>query len=555
MNDLPNPLEAKKSGTRILVQPENRFDRIVVRSSEWLNPILVRECRRALKSNQFVTTSGLLLVAALAWSFIGLNHYRNIEMGEGTIDFMTGYFWILLVPLLLIVPVYTFLAIESERTGNLSDLVSLTTMRPSQIILGKVGSALMQVIIYVSMLMPFICFTYLLRGIAPSYLLIGLVFSIVVSFCLISLATLFATAPISRSLRIITLLIFTGIVAFAYFGVGASLSEIQGISRHLFYQNDSVPVIGASMMIVSYAPICLTTAISQMTFRADNRSTMVRVALLLQQGLLLAWLYSTFYLVIDVEFFTYVLAFCAIATIHWIVIAAIMIGEKPEISRRVRRSYPRFFGLRAIWAWMFPGPFRGMMFCLCNVWVIALFFAWLLYFSPFRSEMTAMVGPGRGGARILNSIMMSVVCIGFYVTIYVCLTAIIVRLFRIRLSIGPIFSLAIMVGLIGVITIWSYQLLALQDQRDLQFNTRVIPVGPTIAEFMCVPKMLEYTVRGIFSAYDCFPIFATAASLLLIVIVLGWKELSAVRVKMPERVRQDNLEHQDKVVPFDILTD
>ena len=39
---------------------------------DWLNPILVKEARQALKSRQFVITFGLLLICGWVWSILGL---------------------------------------------------------------------------------------------------------------------------------------------------------------------------------------------------------------------------------------------------------------------------------------------------------------------------------------------------------------------------------------------------------------------------------------------------------------------------------------------------
>ena len=50
----------------------DRAEVLLERGSEWLNPILVKEARQALKSRQFVWTMVLLLVGTLGWTMIGI---------------------------------------------------------------------------------------------------------------------------------------------------------------------------------------------------------------------------------------------------------------------------------------------------------------------------------------------------------------------------------------------------------------------------------------------------------------------------------------------------
>ncbi len=59
----PAPIDAPHGG---------RIDAALEWLGERFNPILVKEARQALKSRQFVLTFGLLLIAAWAWSLIGL---------------------------------------------------------------------------------------------------------------------------------------------------------------------------------------------------------------------------------------------------------------------------------------------------------------------------------------------------------------------------------------------------------------------------------------------------------------------------------------------------
>src|SRR3954464_9359399 len=79
------------------------------RAGEWLNPLLVKECRQALKSKWFALIFALVLIACWAWSIFGV-----ARMGPDAAyqsygpDMFYGYYWILAVPLIIIIPFAAF---------------------------------------------------------------------------------------------------------------------------------------------------------------------------------------------------------------------------------------------------------------------------------------------------------------------------------------------------------------------------------------------------------------------------------------------------------------
>src|SRR5207244_7068662 len=75
------------------------------------------------------------------------------------------YYTILAFALFVVVPYAAFRSLAAEREDNTYDLLSITTLRSRQIISGKLGSAVLQMAVYFSAIMPCLAFTYLLRGI------------------------------------------------------------------------------------------------------------------------------------------------------------------------------------------------------------------------------------------------------------------------------------------------------------------------------------------------------------------------------------------------------
>src|SRR3982750_91590 len=73
------------------------------KAGEWLNPLLVKECRQALKSKWFALIFAIVLVACWVWSIIGVARmgpdaaYQNYGP-----DMFFGYYIILAAPLMII---------------------------------------------------------------------------------------------------------------------------------------------------------------------------------------------------------------------------------------------------------------------------------------------------------------------------------------------------------------------------------------------------------------------------------------------------------------------
>ena len=76
-----------------------------------------------------------------------------------------GYYAVLSVPLLIVVPYAAFRSLAGEWEDGTFELLSITALSARQIVTGKLASAILQMMVYYSALAPCIAFTYLLRGI------------------------------------------------------------------------------------------------------------------------------------------------------------------------------------------------------------------------------------------------------------------------------------------------------------------------------------------------------------------------------------------------------
>jgi hypothetical protein len=158
----------KESHTAPPAERSAAWDRVetsLERLGEQLNPILVKEARQALKSKQFAVTFTLLLLCGWGWSLLGIAMLSpGVYYAPAGPFMLVGYYFVLAVPLLVVVPFAAFRSLASEREDGTYELLSITALSPRLIVTGKLGSALLQMMVYYSALSPCIVFTYVLRG-------------------------------------------------------------------------------------------------------------------------------------------------------------------------------------------------------------------------------------------------------------------------------------------------------------------------------------------------------------------------------------------------------
>ena len=121
------------------------------RAGEWLNPILVKEARQALKSRQFVVTFGLVLLYSWGVSIVGLAMIGPEATYGANGPVMFGWYYAgLAFCLLIVVPFGAFRSLAVEQEERTYELLSITALKPRQIVSGKLGSAVVQMLVYLS---------------------------------------------------------------------------------------------------------------------------------------------------------------------------------------------------------------------------------------------------------------------------------------------------------------------------------------------------------------------------------------------------------------------
>ncbi len=524
-----------------------RIEAWLERTGERLNPILVKEARQALKSRQFTITFTLLLIAAWIWSLGGIvTLMPDVYYSSNGRYMLTGYYFILAFPLLLIVPFAAFRSLASEREDGTYELLSITSLSSRQVVTGKLGSSILQMLVYYSALAPCIAFTYLLRGVAVLTVILLLFYTFVGSVML-SVAGLLLAA-ISRT-RVWQMLISVGmLVGLVVLAWNWAYMVMQILNSPEVFPTDDVDFwIGNGVVLTaigSYFAILLLVAAAQNSFASDNRSTSVRIAMLVQTVLFFGW---TAYLWLRWAVWQAPLLMLIFAAAHWYVYGVFLTGESAELSPRVRRNLPQSAMGRLFLTWFNPGSGTGYVFAVTTFGTLTLLLGLGLYFS---NQYVNVNVPTFAGAllgfqqRLLEFYLLLVA----YFVIYLGIGRLLILLIRTRYRVGLHFPVLIHVLVLAMgcgvpmfLDMWinGYQSL---DYTPLQAPNwywtlqEVLDFGSRLRTYAGVPVLVVCTALLVF--------------LLNLIFVVG--EVRQLRVESPARVREDDSSADSE--PDDLLT-
>lgn len=361
-----------------------QLEALLDRFGDRLNPILVKEARQAMKSRQFVVTFSLLLIFGWLWTVLfisfGVPAIFYAPVGPGV---LAGYYIVLSVPLLIVVPYAAFRSLAGEREDGTFELLSITTLTARQIVLGKLGSAVLQMMVYYSALAPCIAFTYLLRGIDIITIALFLAYTFLGSLLLSVFGLTMATVTKARHWQVLLSVVFVmALLAFAFVWDMIFFSFLAS-GESLPLDNSAFWI--ANVCVISFylsaVAILLQIAAGQITFASENRSTPIRRLLLVPQVLLVGWMIDCWlrYKQPEVLF-----VFTSFAGIYWMIAGAFLTGETAQLSPRAKRQLPQSLLGRMLFTWFNPGSGTGYVFAALNLlglmsmaW-LAVTFAWLV---------------------------------------------------------------------------------------------------------------------------------------------------------------------------------
>lgn len=381
------------SAHRICQIPEKGWERLWLWATERINPIVVKEVRQSLKSRQFTIAFGLTLIAAVSWTLIAVSlMVPRIYYSPAGVQLLAGFFCILQFPLMIIIPFSAFRSLTTETEDSTFELLSISALSAWQIVLGKMMSAMLQALLYLSALTPCIVLTYLLRGVTLQSILF--VLGLTVTFSVIETALALLLAAVSRA-RILqagaTVLLLIGLL-FGFFWwtiavASGALVEFSNMPKEFY-----LVVFGFATVILVALNLVLRSAAAAIDFPSENHSTPLRKRVLLLVGLILFW--STFAVVASREE-EIAIVFLVGAFVVCMFIGSLVTGELGIISPRARRTLPTTFAGRVFLTWLYPGAGMGYIFLVClfaalvaTMCVTEVYYAASMQLSMGRSSIT-----------------------------------------------------------------------------------------------------------------------------------------------------------------------
>lgn len=360
------------------------------RLTDWFNPILVKEARQSLKSRGFVMTFMLMLIACWIVSFYyTMMEGSNLEFGTGGRDIFQWYYAILCFAVLVAVPFGAYRSLLAEREETTFDLLSITTLKPRQIVWGKLSSAMLQTMIYYAAIAPFIAFTSLLQGMD---LLVGAFLLGIVMYSSVVLSMVCLTSGAMTKQKVwqvfTTLAMLAGLVFSAFvFSIGIPSELYFSGEREL--REPAFWCVTGTFIVWSLSYFFLLQQISTalLTFDADNRSSGVRIVSFIQFFLLwggmslMAWNFpmspgtpgSAGVPAVPATYAhePFVIA-VYLSLVHWALVGLFAVTEYDELSPRLTNRLPK----SPIWRFMvipwMPGGARGFVYIVCNTAVLVL---------------------------------------------------------------------------------------------------------------------------------------------------------------------------------------
>ncbi|MDP7012305.1 MAG: hypothetical protein QF685_13120 [Verrucomicrobiota bacterium] len=335
-----------------------------------VNPVLIKDLRQAAHS---WTVIGSVMLMMVVFYFIAVAFLLNGEFSDRSRNYMGPALYgsvsiVMMITTFCFIPIYVGIRTMLERTSINADLLYITTMSPARIIRGKFISGVYLVLLFYSAAVPFMVFSYLLRGIdLPTIgLSIGLFF--LVNIMLIQGAITLATTPLSIVFKILIAL-FLGIPAIIiaiFFCIAGGIYEISGMLGRLDFWKEFVPVAGMLLMDGAlFTGLMYQAAVAFVTPTSANRSLPFRryftfMWLLLGiQFIIWGWVIEEDEVILTFLIGTGILVFLGI----WF-----GIGGRDDLSARVRKQIPESIISRSFAFYFYNGTFSCLLW-LMGIWM------------------------------------------------------------------------------------------------------------------------------------------------------------------------------------------
>ena len=331
--------------------------------SDRLNPVLVKEVRQSMRGRYFRAVYILTIFVAMFFGMLVLLFAGDSD-DAGSPFFFTIYGCLVLAVTGLI-PLQAFLSVGISWDREAMDMLNLTGIRPRQIVMGRLASAVTQGGLMTLALLPFLAMSYLLPGVDPLAMMVVLSTTLAFGVMVVCIALLMSWLTSNRLLRVLLLaalgmgLFMSAWTAFVS-GVGlmGSPSELQSLEFLL-------GLLVLWLMFFALAGFCLVASVARLSHKEENRSTWMRLYIL---GILALSFFGAQYMGRstgmdpEVPIMLYMMALLSVMPG-----LALLVTEPERLGRRVQLQVPKNPVLAFLLMPLYPSGGTGAMFSLLVV--------------------------------------------------------------------------------------------------------------------------------------------------------------------------------------------
>jgi len=343
------------------------------RRSDDVSPLVVKEARQVVRSREFLLSFSASLLAGMAVAFGGATAALSgsTTSGRGTFAALMGCLGFLG---LFVVPIGAFNTLRNERMEQTLELITLTSLTPRRVVIGKLLSQSVKLLTLFAAFAPFIAMSFLLGGIDLTTILTSLTLlymaSVWVGALCLFLSTLFKSRAgsglvfgVVALFAIVLLPIGLSVFRAAVFGVAAPTMFGSGFGSAAMFKE--LTVLGTFWVTTLVNFVLL--AKHRLSLATEDGVTPLRIGFFAQFLLTVWWalvsLFST-YRSATVETMT------ALGAIHLAIVAVFIVTEEMSVPRRVLHRLTMESGIRRLLALFSPGAGRGAAYVAAQMVVL-----------------------------------------------------------------------------------------------------------------------------------------------------------------------------------------
>jgi hypothetical protein len=330
------------------------------------NAVLVKDLRQAAR-NWSVTGAVLLMMAI--FFIVSLAFLLGDEMaGRGNYlgaQLFAAIAGVMMAVTFFFLPIYVGIRSMAEHSSASADLLYITTMSPSRIIAGKFLSGAVLVGIFYTAALPFMVFSYLLRGIdLPSiFLAVGFLYAL---NCLLLLAAMLLASMGIHFIFKILIALFVGVPlilsTIIWVFAASTFATLGGAITGGHFWDEALPIIFTILLnFILVGGLLFFLCVTFITPRSANREYPLRVYCVVMWAAVgleaFIWAFAENEWVIFGGGFLFISGLFGVLGIFY------SIGLEDHLSVRVRREIPRHPLRRAVAFLFFNGALGGIILC------------------------------------------------------------------------------------------------------------------------------------------------------------------------------------------------